>query len=656
MEQYIKLFDLNEDQARAVERFHEYHRSCETHADGDKEPNRPLEWRIGYDDRSLELACCCGATLHLTEQIYVTIQPQRFWWAEKALAKRIADEMVDSAIHPHMHMLFDPSPAGFFTYLYGISKAFELRNMDIFPNGFPQAVMRRFVEEACYPDRRDRGFDIAMEVCGSDDEAFSIIRRIITEMVDEFVPEAASVNLDDEKKERMEWLRESGRGIAQESLFQSAMVTLPEDTFEQVRLHPSANDMHFGLGLYLRNKFVHSGLLWSGVDPDNQSSGALRKLIEYCIPELNDYSLVYSQIEYGALRGAYLYCMEVRGQLPMAELTKHYDLLLEAQDIADSNPYSILDDEHRDEWRAWSDKAQEKRKQYKHETLYEIWNFDAIRQDLGDAAAKECEEICLAASRGKRSGFMPSEIAYVLAGATGEKALRAFDWVVEDYDVVSYLPDKLFERRDLALRATIRRGRLLERAVRFQDDDEVVLSAVKNNPNAIKHASKRLQEDRRVQITAAKNAHDDLVFYEEPMSLHNDDDELVKLALKANGMNIAFASERVRGDLGYAKLAWENVHNHTHFGMYDYLSDELKQNLELAMVIARNCDTPPSHFPPIELADNDELGEALAARGDHYLLEGMTRRIKEKYMAEDELERWGRDPWWWHDNDDEEGA
>ena len=33
----------------------------------------------------------------------------------------------------------------------------------------------------------------------------------------------------------------------------------------------------------------------------------------------------------------------------------------------------------------------------------------------------------------------------------------------------------------------------------------------------------------------------------------------------------------------------------------------------------------------------------------------MTRRIKEKYMTEDELERWGRDPWWWHDdNEDDE--
>ena len=36
----------------------------------------------------------------------------------------------------------------------------------------------------------------------------------------------------------------------------------------------------------------------------------------------------------------------------------------------------------------------------------------------------------------------------------------------------------------------------------------------------------------------------------------------------------------------------------------------------------------------------------LAERGDHYRLLGMSRRIKERYMTEDELEKWGDEPWW----------
>ena len=652
MEQYIKLFDLNEDQARAVEHFHEYHRSCEAHAGGGKASNRPLEWHLGYEDGSLELACCCGATLHLTEPIYVTVRPQPFLWGDKARAKRVADEMVDSATHPHMHMPLDPSPAGFFTYLYGISKAYELGNMDVFPNGFPQAVMRRFVEEASFPDRRDRGFDIAMEVCGSDDEAFSIIRKIITEMVDEFVPEAASVDLDDEKKERMKWLHESGCGIAQESLFQSAMVTLPDETFEQVRLHPSTTEMHFGLGLALRNRFVHSGLLWSGVNPDDQSSGATLRLIKYCIPEFRDYDLVYDRLGYGALYKAYRYCMEVRGSFPKKEFTEHYGILQEAEQIDDSNPYSTLDDEHRVEWRAWSNNAQEKREQYKLATLHEIWNLDAIRNDLGDTAAEECEKLCLAALHDGRESFMPSEIAYAISGSIDERGMRAFTWAVEDYDVAVHLPDKLFESRNLVLEAVNRRGRLLERAKSYQDDDEVVLTAVANCPSAIEFASKRLQDDRRVLVAAASHADSDLIFFDGPMSKHKDDDELVGLAIDANGANIAYASERIRSDFNWVIRAVSNRRNIYPDVSYEDLSDEMKKDKRIALVVA-GWDRPPSNFPDFTLADDDDIGAALAQKEDHFALFGMSRRIKEKYMTEEELERWGDDPWWWHDDEEE---
>lgn len=33
----------------------------------------------------------------------------------------------------------------------------------------------------------------------------------------------------------------------------------------------------------------------------------------------------------------------------------------------------------------------------------------------------------------------------------------------------------------------------------------------------------------------------------------------------------------------------------------------------------------------------------------------MSRRIKEKYLTEGELKRWGDDPWWYEDDEREEG-
>lgn len=529
MSRYTSLFDLNEEQARAVERFCNYHQACEVHNSDEQAPKHSIEWRMDYDDGDLVLVCCCGATLHLTGPIYVTVG----------------------------------------------------------------------------------------------------------------------------KSGRMKCLNESGRGIAQENLFQSALVTLPEDTFEQVRLHPSTTEMHFGLGLYLRNKFVHSGLLWSGVDPDDQSSDATFRLIKYCIPELREFDLIYDELGYGALYDAYRYCMEIRKVFPMAEFTKHYDLLREARELDEANPYSILDDGHYDEWRTWSDKAREKRKQYRIETLYEIWNFDSIRKELRDEVVRECEEICLAALRGERGGFMPSEIAYTISGLTDERAMQAFTWAVENYDVVDYLPDELFTRRDLALMAVSCWGRQLERAKLFQDDDEIVLAAVANAPRSIEFASDRLQNDRRVLIEAASHADSDLIFFEGPMAKHNDDDELVGLAIDANGANIAYASERIRSDFDWAMRAVSNRRDIYPEASYEDLSDELKKDRRIALTVAK-WDSMPNNFPDPSLADDDELGAALAQKDDRLALFGMSRRIKEKYMTAEELEHWGDDPWWWHEDDDED--
>lgn len=537
MNPYDGPFDLNEEQSRAVERFCGYHRTCQAQADGGPQAEHAFEWRMGRGDGSLELVCRCGATLHVTEPIYVSIEPQRF----------------------------------------GGGKAFG-------SNG-------RMASEAA--------------------------------------------------------------GEAQEGLFQSALVTLPEDAFDQVRLHPSIADLHFGLGMHLRNRFVHSGLLWSGVDPDHQSSGAISKLIRHCIPEFRDYGLVYGELASGALYDAYRYCMEVRGEFPMEEFTRHYGILLEAQEIRKANLYSILDDEHSDEWRAWSAKAQERRKQYTLATLYEIWNFDAICKDLGDEAAKRFEEVCLAALHGERGGFMPSEVAYAMAGSTEERAMRAFAWAVEDYGVADYLPDGLFARRDLVLEAVGRRGRQLERAESFQDDDEVVLAAVADAPSAIEFASKRLQDDRRVLIEAASHADCDLIFSDGPMAKYNDDDELVGLAIDANGANIAYASERIRGSFDWAMRAVANKRDMYPYESYEGLSDELKQDKRIALAVAQ-WPYPPNEFPAITLIDDDDIGEALSQKSDRFALFGMSRRIKEKYMTEDELERWGDDPWWWFDDDEYE--
>lgn len=471
------------------------------------------------------------------------------------------------------------------------------------------------------------------------------------------VGESIYVSIDPEKSDYPyaspdEWFLDGAVSAAEESLYQSAFVTLGDETFEQIRLHPSTAVMHFGLGLYLRNQFVHSGLIsCERRDPDSLSSAVLERLIKYCLPELAEHDLVYGRIERNPLYGAYRYCMTARGRFPKEELTRHYDILVEAKKLSDANPFSFFDDDQQDQWWEWSRRCREKEREYDLATLHEIWSFGNMRARCGDDVVDAWKNICLAAAGAEPPCFVPSEIAVLLAGFEDEEALRAFDWTVGDYKTVGYLPDSLFEDRSLALRAVSECGELLEKATLYQDDDEMVLAAVSSSPSAIKFASLRLQEDRRVLVEAASNATYDLVFHDEPMARYNDDDELATLAIKANGENIIYASERIRSDLDYAKMALSDPHGDG-CGVYGALSDDLKKNLEVALLVVQKCNGWMWDFPTIELADNDELGAALAARGDHYLLEGMSRRIKEKYMTEDELGHWGDDPFWWEDNSD----
>lgn len=515
---------LNDEQLRAVERFRAFH-ACEVDCQ-----QHELGWLIEDDSKETALVCSCGATLHVGESIYVSIDPEK--------------------------------------------------------SDYPYAS----------PER---------------------------------------------------WFLDGAISAAAESLYQSALVTLGDETFEQIRLHPSVGAMHFGLGMYLRNQFVHSGLISrERQPPDDLSHTALEKLIRYCLPELVGHDLVYERIERGPLYGAYRYCMMARGRFPKEELVRHYGILAEAKKISDANPFSLSDEGQRDEWWEWSKHCHEKENEYDLAALREIWNFESVRAKCGDDIAGAWESSCLTAAGAESACFVPSEIAVLLAGFEDEGALRAFDWAVEDCRAVHYLPDSLFEERSLALRAVRECGELLEKATLYQDDDEMVLAAVSSYSSAIKFASPRLQEDRRVLVAAASNAANDYIFHDEPMARYNDDDELVTLAIKARGGNIIYASERIRSNPDYAKMALNDPHR-TDCGVYGALSSDLKKNLEIALLVAQNCHWWPMWgFPTIELADNDELGAALASRGDHCLLEGMSRRIKEKYMTEDELERWGDDPFW----------
>ncbi len=150
-----------------------------------------------------------------------------------------------------------------------------------------------------------------------------------------------------------------------DKLFQSALADLSDDLIEYIRLHPSANELHFTLGLYLRNKFIYPEEAYGAFDPDSLSDEIVHELIKRCIPEFKDYKLVYDQLESEPLYSAYRYCLKVKGTFPLEEFTKHYNLLLKAKEISEANPYSLFDDDHYGKRLARANRAQDEREPLK---------------------------------------------------------------------------------------------------------------------------------------------------------------------------------------------------------------------------------------------------------------------------------------------------
>ena len=71
--------------------------------------------------------------------------------------------------------------------------------------------------------------------------------------------------------------------------------------------------------------------------------------------------------------------------------------------------------------------------------------------------------------------------------------------------VLAYASSKLFEDKDLVLKAVSQDGQLLYYACKeLRDDRDVVLSAVTNKGIILKYASKRLRGDKEVGLVAIK--------------------------------------------------------------------------------------------------------------------------------------------------------
>lgn len=456
---------------------------------------------------------------------------------------------------------------------------------------------------------------------------------------------------------------ESKNAEIYEEVADDVIANLGEDDIERIRLNPVAIDYHFGLCLYIRNKYIHSGEVELVGEPDHMSGEIMRVIIRKLLAEYDSHPLALALIDRDhALASIHRYAFSKPSLgVYLDALSDCCPKIEKAQEIEEANPPDYDWDNgmellNKEAYEAAEEQSKALREAAISSIADTLWDFDGYSQLAKEAGVpdrewRECAAYCEGSLKEgwRDSIYIHSTIGLLpafgdLDKETQEGALQDLGIFLDQWprEVLDKVPECIFKSRAVAEFALGKRRELLRKMPFWQRDRELVKTAVANQYSSIKYADKELQDDREILRTAFENASGGLLF-DEPYSKFVDDDEFVWLAVTAYPSNLSWASERLRDTKELVLAAIDNSDNVGVVNFYDELSEQMRLDRDVVMAIAAS-QSIPYEFPPEQYRDDDEVGKLLAdgsLHGDRYTLINMSRRIKEKWMTEDELERWG---------------
>lgn len=446
---------------------------------------------------------------------------------------------------------------------------------------------------------------------------------------------------------------------------------LNDEEVRYVRLNPQIFVHHFGLALYIRNKYIYSGKIGFQGEPDNVSSEIMRIVIRKVLPEYDEIPLLLDLTDRNDTFGTIHYsACALNDWAPyLAAAKDSYALLQQAHRLRlDHSAESCPDaDDIRciEEMRAAREEASALEEEVVRRITEALWDFNVVKAEasrLGIAHENVLafESFCRVSLSGEfdETLFVPSSIGLLgafdrLPQDVRNAALGELGAVLQQHpseEWIEHVPPFIFSCRDVAEYALSKDGRLLQVMPQWSSDKELVCEAVGSACEAIEYADERYAKDVDVIKAAFPMRSWSTPLADDPYRAYNDNDEIVKLAIRSNPQNLAFASRRLRDNVGMALLAVGCVKDHHVENFYEKMSERVRSDRRVVLAIAR-CEQVPYSFPPKEYRDDDEVGSLLAdeaVHGDHFALIRMSRRIKERYMTDDELDIWG--------DDEDEGA
>lgn len=414
------------------------------------------------------------------------------------------------------------------------------------------------------------------------------------------------------------------------------VLELSADDIEYFRLHIGYTHHHFGYGLFLRNRYSYLldreiyGLLGDDYR-DSLGRNIYHLMLPMIFPEFKGYEQYIERIT----------------DFYFDDLNANYNLKFGRNFIADIKPdeYFLLSDDsslREEDFEKWWEQYKEENQKYALAIAERIWQFEDFKKtasQLGysDSETDEIHSFCTKLIK-ERALFVPLEILFARNSASESiksmmRQKKIIEWAFSKHkSYVEQFPSYVFESRDTIKIMVASNGSLLELAENYKADREIVLTAVKASTYAAKFMDKSLWGDREIAEEASRHSENDLVFHYDAFKQFNDDDEIVRLALEANGANICYASERIRADYDMAVFALTHQKEIYPNSVYKSLSEELRGRKDLALLEFQAPQPSLDGFTD-ELLDDDDIAMKLIENEDiTWMFYKMSDRIKRKYL------------------------
>lgn len=357
---------------------------------------------------------------------------------------------------------------------------------------------------------------------------------------------------------------------------------------------PSIATEHFGACLDIRNKYIAPAKFDFWVEPDSLSHDIGLRLLSLIFNYDNDnffYHNLYGSCVFCYLRKLY-YAFE--GEYPDSIIERYADLpdVSIASDKCEEKIKSIVLNENR--FRRLSKKYDLTEKQYK-ECKQVIDNYNK------EFWAIAPYDIALLGSK-KLEPEYRKKLLNVTKVAFSKFACR----------LALELPTFVFNQKDAVLLAVEFAGSSLKRFPKFNSDDDVIKIALKRDGKAIQYVKKELRENPEYIRLSLQHWYYSNSLQLRCMAKYRDNEELIKIAIKSDGLNIQYASKHLRDNFEMAKLAIEHSPDNS---VIKYLSPRLRDNRDIVLLDIKKIRGWGLTYYSRRLRNSDEIAEALISVG-----------------------------------------